>query len=199
MPRKKQTGKGAYDKTVNFITRNRNPLYSGEQHTILYTKDGFKPASYMGPKTQLLKRLKSGSKPVSESDKISMIHDIRYTLSKNADDVRKANLKMLETLDRTAKNKADYRYNIALAKGGIKAKVVLEDKFKVPRTFFTTFGGDYPEEDRKIMEDTLKEYEQLGYGKKKSPWLTHVAKYRAKHPDKSYKQCLIEAKKSYKK
>ena len=32
-----------------------------------------------------------------------------------------------------------------------------------------------------------------------NPWLAHVKAYRAKHPNKSYKECLKEAKKTYKK
>ena len=34
---------------------------------------------------------------------------------------------------------------------------------------------------------------------KSNPWLAHVKAYRAKHPNKSYKECLKEAKKTYKK
>lgn len=34
---------------------------------------------------------------------------------------------------------------------------------------------------------------------KNNPWLAHVKAYRSKHPNKSYKECLKEAKKTYKK
>lgn len=30
-------------------------------------------------------------------------------------------------------------------------------------------------------------------------WLEHVAMYRKMHPNKSYKECLMDAKKTYKK
>ena len=42
---------------------------------------------------------------------------------------------------------------------------------------------------------------QAGYGKKKpaNRWISHVKKYQASHPSKSYKQCLQEAKKTYQK
>jgi hypothetical protein len=36
-------------------------------------------------------------------------------------------------------------------------------------------------------------------GAAKNPWLAHVARYRAKHPGMSYKECLKAAKKTYKK
>ena len=35
--------------------------------------------------------------------------------------------------------------------------------------------------------------------KKPNAWLSHVKKYRADNPDKPYKECLQEAKKTYKK
>jgi hypothetical protein len=38
-----------------------------------------------------------------------------------------------------------------------------------------------------------------GSGKKSNPWLAHVKAYRAKHPNKSFKDSLKEAKKTYKK
>ena len=34
--------------------------------------------------------------------------------------------------------------------------------------------------------------------KKQSPWIEHVAAYRAEHPDISYKQALVAAKETYK-
>ena len=33
--------------------------------------------------------------------------------------------------------------------------------------------------------------------KKVSPWLAHIAAYRAEHPDVSYKQALVAAKGTY--
>lgn len=36
-------------------------------------------------------------------------------------------------------------------------------------------------------------------GMGKNPWIKHLQAYRKKYPNKSYKQCMIDAKKSYKK
>jgi hypothetical protein len=36
-----------------------------------------------------------------------------------------------------------------------------------------------------------------GSGRPPSAWMEHVRKYRAEHPDKSYKQCLVAAKETY--
>ncbi len=33
--------------------------------------------------------------------------------------------------------------------------------------------------------------------KKENPWLTHVKKTKKKHPEKKFKDVLIEAKKTY--
>lgn len=35
--------------------------------------------------------------------------------------------------------------------------------------------------------------------KKSNAWLEHVKKYRAEHPDKPYKDCLKDARETYKK
>jgi hypothetical protein len=50
---------------------------------------------------------------------------------------------------------------------------------------------------KKEMED--KVVDKPKKEKKINQWLDHVKKYRAEHPDKPYKECLQEAKKTYKK
>ena len=35
--------------------------------------------------------------------------------------------------------------------------------------------------------------------KKLNPWLKHLMAYRKKHPKKTYGECMVEAKKTYKK
>ena len=53
-----------------------------------------------------------------------------------------------------------------------------------------------------IYDAEIDKMTQQGYGKKKGrsgKWQTHVAATRSKNKDKSYKQCLQIASKSYKK
>lgn len=47
--------------------------------------------------------------------------------------------------------------------------------------------------------DPIKEVEvkEIKAVKKPSKWVTHVKQHRNDNPEKSYKQCLIDAKKNY--
>ena len=69
------------------------PGFAGEKHAILQLSENpttYGVANYMGPSTQIEKQLRRNDPPRSETDKASMAHDIRYMLSKNKDDIRKA-------------------------------------------------------------------------------------------------------------
>ena len=58
----------------------------GENHAFLYTGKGLlglERASFMGPGTNLTKRLKQNSQPKSYSDTVSQAHDIRYGIAKD--------------------------------------------------------------------------------------------------------------------
>jgi len=64
---------------------------------------------------------------------------------------------------------------------------------------------DHGASDEEVTSSSEKKYIESGKTKSehtiqmtKNPWLDHVAKYREKHPDKSYKDCLHEAKETYK-
>jgi len=42
-----------------------------------------------------------------------------------------------------------------------------------------------------------KEKKKKKMGKRKNPWLDHLKEYQGKHKDKSYGECMAEAKKTY--
>ena len=104
--------------------------YSEEQHVPQMTKNGLKTGSYIGPKTRLLTRLQSKNPainlPISETDKISQLHDIEYTLAKDVNMVREADLNMLKRLKKVEDKKLDYKVNIFAGKNGIRAKLAGE-------------------------------------------------------------------------
>lgn len=164
-------GKGIYDKTVNFFLGNRgNKLYDGEKHSVLYnnTTKKYQPAFFMGPGTNMIQRLKNNDdkKIFSKADKTSLAHDLRYYLSNELNDIRKADVKMVEKLKNIEKNKEDSKWNTLQGRLGIQSKMFLEDKLKVPKSFFTTFG-DYKNdsiENQTIAQQKLNELEQEGYG-----------------------------------
>ena len=154
-------GRGIYDKTVNYLTGS--DLKHNEKHPILYTKDGFKPGTYLGPGTDLSDKIREGVAPITASDKTAQAHDLRYSLAENADDIRKADKRMLSVLDRVQKNEDDYLFNIYQGKIGIRGKMFLENYLGVKPEAFGSFGG-VSNDDRPIFQAKLDSLEQQGYG-----------------------------------
>lgn len=108
--------------------------YEGERHIPLWVNGGFKMSSYMGPKTEIFKRLEEGVEAVSFADLVSQLHDINYTLAQTSQNkqqqlntVRTADELMINQLNRGKDLKLDNRLNIGLAKHGISTKIKLED------------------------------------------------------------------------
>lgn len=198
MPRKKdkQSGKGIYDWTANKLFNAK--LRVGEIHPPLYTPQGFKFGSYIGPNTKIYDRLREGVEPVSMVDKVAQAHDIRYGQAKNSDHVRDADLKMIAKLDELWRTKGDYKFNILTGSLPIKLKMWAEDHGILNKGSFASVGKNkLSVEDDRIAKSKLSDLEQQGFGKKN--WMVHVASVRKSNPSKSYKDCLKIASKSYKK
>ena len=51
----------------------------------------------------------------------------------------------------------------------------------------------------KNVKKTKSETDEVKKPKKTNPWLLHIAEFRKKNPTLSYKDCLKEGKKTYKK
>ena len=142
---------------------------SGENHTLLYTGKGLlglEKASFMGPGTNLTKRLKMNSQPKSYSDTVSQAHDIRYGLSSNIKDIRDADEKFLKSLEKAKNENLDYKFNIYQGDIGIKSKIFLEDYLKIKPDTFTDFGIEkLSVEEINLYRHKLKELEQKGFGR----------------------------------
>lgn len=132
------------------------PMFNGEKHALLKLQNGkMGIGNYMGPGTQLIKRLKRGDPPRTETDKVSQAHDIRYGIAKNVDDIRKADKIMIRKVEEIARNKTDSRINIAQAKL-IKAKIVGEDLGLIKRNAFSgdlSLNQTLPQGDIGLMND----------------------------------------------
>jgi len=197
----RQNGGSLYTKAVNKLTGSK--LEDGENHPIMYVDGKFKPGQFLGPGSKVFDKTKAGVDGVSPVDSVAKRHDLAYSLSKSPEDVRKADEHMIKVLNRIQKEGSDNLYNIYLGKVGITAKTKLEDWGVVSPTTFTSWGG-IPEGDEEMVKNEYDRLTQAGYGlkkatKKKSSWMAHVAKTRKSNPDKSYKECLKIASKSYKK
>ena len=172
---KNSKGCGIYDKTVNYLTGSK--LKNGELHAIVYDQKNKKytPANYIGPGTKLIERLKNNDKPIVLSDKVAQAHDVRYTLSKNINDIKKADDIMVNKLKYLRKNKMDINFNTLPAQLGIQTNQLLSkilpdkyfDKFVNYMTNYKKENQDLTEDDKKLLENKLKELELEGYGLKK--------------------------------
>lgn len=159
------TGGGLYDYIANkFFGAN---LKDGEIHAPLRTPSGWQFASYMGPGTDVYTNIKNKKEPVSNADRVAQAHDIRYSHAMSPEDVRTADLKMVQKLNDIEKDKSDSKFNIALGKWPIKAKMFLEDMGVMKKGSFSSQKGISDREEAKVLGDKLRELEVEGYGKKK--------------------------------
>ena len=116
------------------------------------------PAVFSGPGTNLETRIRRGDKPLSYVDKTAEAHDIRYQLATNEADIKKADADMIKNLEKAKAENLDNLFNIRQAEL-IKAKYLLQDKFGMPTSWFTSFGLDGLKDKSLIpvMADKLKE------------------------------------------
>ena len=162
---------------------NRN--YPGEKHAVLRKpgSNAFFIANYMGPSTQVIKRLKAQSKPRTASDKSAMVHDILYTLAESTDDIRAADRRMIDKLEDIKKSKGDSAFNIAQGQKLIQAKVALEDLGLLKKDRFSKMQGkNLPAKDKDLLQKELKKLEQEGYGNVGDEVKANVIKQYLKNP-----------------
>ena len=164
--KKTQKGKGIIDGIANAILSDKhNRLLPGEKHQIIYLNDGtYNPAVYSGPGTNLKVRISRNDQPLSYVDKVAEAHDIRYALASVDGDVRAADNRMVQLLQKAKAQKLDSNFNINQGLM-IQAKILMEDKMGVPKTFFASYGRQNKQPTEIAMyENKLKELEQQGFG-----------------------------------
>lgn len=105
---------------------NWRPGFSGERHLVLPTKDGLTRANFAGPGTKLKKRLPRGDMGVDGPrgiDQAAMQHDIDYSNSTTAADIRGADKRFIARVGRSSAGPKTK----ALVKAAMKGKVFAED------------------------------------------------------------------------
>lgn len=149
-------------KVVKTITNSES--YPGEKHMPLMVKDGImKLANFVGPGTKIFKRLREGSKPLNETDKTAMAHDIRYTLARSKADGRDADKKFVNKLNEVVRNGKDFKINADTARKIIASKMAAEDLgFLNPEKFYDT-NGKLSKADEKLLRTKLASLERQGY------------------------------------
>lgn len=102
------------------------------------------------------------------TDKISKKHDILYSLAQGTNDIRKADVGMVEKL-KDMKNKGiGNKINVNAALKGIQFKILGERSKVLKRGSFGRFREVNPV-DRELLEGNLEQLEQEGFGQETYP------------------------------
>ena len=170
------TGRGLFTSIKNSIPlsdQNGRPSFNGEHHAVLKL-DGARTgiANFMGPGTEVIKRLSRGDPPRTASDQTAMRHDIDYmeasfepTVEKQKVLIRTADKRMIDKLKQIEANKADSRFNTLQGKKLIQAKVAAEDRGIIsPSRFAGPLAAPNPG-DKEILSAAKDKLIQQGYGK----------------------------------
>jgi hypothetical protein len=174
----RKTGKflvDVYSGELGTALRNRlpdsdekaRPGFPGEKHALLKLPNGkIGVGNYIGPGTNLIKRLKRGDPPRTEVDKVAQAHDIRYALAKSQSDVRRADNIMINKVNQIARVRGDATRNIAQA-SLMRVKVLGEDLGLLRKDAFSgdlSKNANIPTKDKRMLTRKLNELAPQGYG-----------------------------------
>jgi hypothetical protein len=151
--------------------KNARPGFPGELHAILRLPNGQDGvANYMGPHTQVIKRLKRKDPARTPADMVAEMHDINYALAqgestkeKQLQKVRVADRRMVESLQKIEQVGGDDQRNIMIGKRFIQAKIMAEDLMILDKSRFAGEIGPVHKVDRAILISNRTRLEKLGY------------------------------------
>lgn len=151
---------------------NARPGFAGEKHAILQLPNGKNGvANYMGPGTQVLKRLKRGDPGRTPSDYVAKRHDIDYVLASGEktkeaqiSKIREADNRMIKNLQKIRENKSDASRNIQMGMRLIQAKTVGEDLGLLNKSKFAGDLTNISASDKILLENERNKSQQNGYG-----------------------------------
>ena len=206
-----QEGKGfadifnqVYSKSINVLPSSSSTArdsYPGERHAILQLPNGLPGvANFVGPNTQVLKRLKRNDPGRTPTDMTAKRHDIDFTLAQTAPDkktqlglTRAADERMISSLKKiqSGVHGGDRILNIQPALKGIQAKIGLEDAGLMDKSKFAGDLKTFSSSDKRLLEANRDMLEQQGYGSVeylKNQVLKKLEKEKNKH-----KKAMIKA------
>lgn len=148
------------------------PKFVGEKHAILQLANGkYGIANYMGPGTQVVKRIARGDPPRTLADKVAQRHDIDYTLAsamsskeKQLKAVREADNRMINSLNRLQQGNLDAKKNIMLGKQIIRGKTIAEDLGILDKSKFAGDLEKMSDADKMKLMSKRASLSQEGYG-----------------------------------
>lgn len=149
------------------------PGFAGEQHAILQLPNGKNGvANYMGPGTNVIKRLERGDPGRTKSDMVAKRHDIDYMIAQNArtkadqlQQVRAADNRMINSLKKIQANKGDAGRNIQMGMRLIQAKKLGEDLGKLDKSEYAGELEKISPGDMALLMKNKGELQQQGFGK----------------------------------
>jgi len=148
------------------------PAYPGEIHAILKLPNGKNGvANFMGPGTQIIKRVRRGDPGRTPSDTVAERHDIDYSIAQNARDkagqfkqVRAADNRMINSLKRIKKSRGDAGRNIQAGMKLIQAKKIGEDLGVLGKQQFSGPLEKLSASDTAVLLKEQKSLTQRGFG-----------------------------------
>jgi len=170
-------GEGIFTNLINKLPSSDDtarPLYSGEKHMILKLPNGKSGvANYMGPGTQVIKRLERGDPGRTPADMVAKRHDIDFTLAQQAPNkkiqmqlARAADNRMINSLKKIQKGAhgGDAFRNVQAGLRGIEAKVALENRGLLNPSTFAGPLKTYTPKEQNLLISARNDLEQKGYG-----------------------------------
>lgn len=170
----------AYSGEVGTTLRNLIPSsdetardgFAGEKHMILQLKNGKNGvANYMGPGTEVIKRLTRGDPGRTPADMVAKRHDIDYTLAKGSRDtasqlkqIRTADDRMINSLKKIQASRSDAGRNIQAGMRLIQAKNIAEDAGLMDKSKFAGSLANIPDADKVLLMSNRASLTQQGYG-----------------------------------
>lgn len=135
--------------------------FVGEKHALMKNADGkFVTANFMGPGTEVLKRVKRRDPPRNWSDAVALEHDINYTL--NPGNSRQHDEKMISRLNRIERDNADSKWNISMGREAMKNKIRLEKLGMLDSSMFSgKTATELTASDRDILKERLHQVEKM--------------------------------------
>jgi hypothetical protein len=143
------------------------PLFVGEKHALLKLPNGkMGRANFMGPGTQVVKRLKRGDVGRTPSDNVAQMHDLNYKLATSVDDIRKADERMVNSLKKIEARGGDSRINTQMGMRLIQGKMLAEEAGLLSRNKFAGDLKGVSPADKPLVLEAKRKLEIQGYGKK---------------------------------
>ena len=151
---------------------NARPGFAGERHMILQLENGKSGvANYMGPGTQVEKRLARGDPGRTPADTVAKRHDIDYALAQGArstagqfKQTRAADNRMINSLQKIKSNRGDAALNIQAGLRLIQAKKLGEDAGVLSKGKFAGPLKNISEADKALLMTNKADLEQKGFG-----------------------------------